>query len=138
MKKRWDEEKQPLVNERTILQDANARLNVQVQDANAEVTTVAVKQTERRVSSDFQEVSPSLIPMPTSNTMSQELELARNAVSDLERELQAERAYFRQVTAERNLALKEKESVLVNLQRAESVRPIISTFFSFDGCAGYR
>lgn len=51
----------------------------------------------------------------------QELERAKRMIVDLEAELQAERSRLRTLTTEQNRLQRQKEDVLTQLQRTESV-----------------
>jgi phage replication-related protein YjqB (UPF0714/DUF867 family) len=51
----------------------------------------------------------------------QELDKAKLAIADLEAELKSERARLRGLTTEQNSVQREKDNILIQLQRTESV-----------------
>ncbi|KAJ6514991.1 hypothetical protein C8R47DRAFT_1190230 [Mycena vitilis] len=105
MKKQWEEEKQKLIGEKAVLQDAANRLNVQVHKAEEEVKMVA----ETKKAGEKLRVG-----------VESELEEARRVISDLETDLKSERSRLRALSTEQNRVQREKENVLLQLQRTET------------------
>lgn len=61
MKTHWEEEKQRLLGEKAVLQEAANRLNVQVQDAKVEVKKgVEIQNFGQKMRAEMQSVSSSL------------------------------------------------------------------------------
>ncbi|KAJ6581666.1 hypothetical protein B0H19DRAFT_929437 [Mycena capillaripes] len=102
MKKQWEEEKQKLLGEKAVLQDAANRLNVKVHKAEEEVRMVA----ETKKAGEKLRIS--------------ELEEARRIISELETDLKSERSRLRTLSTEQNRVQREKENVLLQLQRTET------------------
>ncbi|KAJ7255461.1 hypothetical protein B0H12DRAFT_533693 [Mycena haematopus] len=106
MKKQWEEERQKLLGEKAVLQDAANRLNAKVHKAEEEVRIVAeIKKAGEKLRVGFES----------------ELEDARRVISDLETDLKAERSRLRALSTEQNRVQREKENVLLQLQRTETV-----------------
>ncbi|KAJ7580264.1 hypothetical protein C8J56DRAFT_278799 [Mycena floridula] len=97
MKKRWEEEKHRLLGEKAALQDAANRLNVEVQDAKVQAEIHKAGQ-----------------------GVQEDLDNAKRTIVDLEAELTRERTRLRGMSAEQNRVTREKEDVLMQLQRTES------------------
>ncbi|KAK7025162.1 PACT-coil-coil domain-containing protein [Favolaschia claudopus] len=105
MKKQWEEEKQKLLGEKAVLQDAANRLNAKVDKAEEEVRIVA----ETKKAGEKLRVG-----------IESELEEARRIISELETDLKSERSRLRALSTEQNRAQREKENVLLQLQRTET------------------
>ncbi|KAJ7117849.1 hypothetical protein C8R44DRAFT_832392 [Mycena epipterygia] len=105
MKKQWEEEKNKLLGEKAVLQDAANRLNVQVRTAEQEVRMVA----ETKKAGEKLRVG-----------VEGELEEAKRVISDLEADLKSERSRLRSLSTEQNRVQREKENVLLQLQRTET------------------
>ncbi|KAJ7781957.1 hypothetical protein DFH07DRAFT_1017858, partial [Mycena maculata] len=101
MKKQWEEEKQKLLGEKAVLQDAANRLNVKVRTAEEEVRMVA----ETKKAGEKLRVG--------------DLEEARRVISDLEADLKSERSRLRALSTEQSRVQRDKENVLLQLQRTE-------------------
>lgn len=65
---------------------------------------------------------PAFLPYPLTNP--QELDKAREAVADLEAELKAERSRLRSLNTEQGRFERQKNDVLLQLQRTESVSEV--------------
>ncbi|KAK6967117.1 PACT-coil-coil domain-containing protein [Favolaschia claudopus] len=105
MKKQWEEEKQKLLGEKAVLQDAANRLNAKVHKAEEEARIVAeTKKTGEKLRVGIES----------------ELEEARRIIADLETDLKSERSRLRALSTEQNRAQREKENVLLQLQRTET------------------
>ncbi|KAJ7180785.1 hypothetical protein C8R46DRAFT_885504 [Mycena filopes] len=105
MKKQWEEEKQKLLGEKAVLQDAANRLNIKVRTAEEEVRTVA----ETKKAGEKLRVG-----------IEGELEEARRVISDLETDLKAERSRLRALSTEQDRVQRDKDNVLLQLQRTET------------------
>ncbi|KAJ7491999.1 hypothetical protein FB451DRAFT_1360785 [Mycena latifolia] len=105
MKKQWEEEKKKLLGEKAVLQDAANRLNLKVRTAEEEVRMVA----ETRKAGERLKVG-----------VEGELEEAKRVISDLEADLKSERSRLRALSTEQNRVQREKENVLLQLQRTET------------------
>lgn len=118
MKQTWEAEKRRLLGEKAVLQDAANRLNIQAQDAkstNENVKALSARNGVQRVSSLSFATQPKLKSL-------QDLEKARLTIIELEGDLKGERARLRAMSTEQNRVQREKEEVLLQLQRTESVR----------------
>ncbi|KAJ7504249.1 hypothetical protein B0H11DRAFT_2154471 [Mycena galericulata] len=104
MKKQWEEEKQKLLGEKAVLQDAANRLNVKVRTAEEEVRIVA----ETKKAGEKLRVG-----------VEGELEEARRVICELETNLKSERSRLRALSTEQDRVQRGKENVLVQLQRTE-------------------
>ncbi|KAF7309931.1 PACT-coil-coil domain-containing protein [Mycena indigotica] len=105
MKRQWEEEKERLLGEKAVLQDAANRLNVKVRSAEEEARQVtASKKTSDKLKAGIEG----------------ELEQARRTIAELEADLKAERSRLRASAAEQTRAQRERENVLVQLQRTET------------------
>ncbi|KAJ7066450.1 hypothetical protein C8F01DRAFT_1365974 [Mycena amicta] len=105
MKKQWEEEKDRLLGEKAVLQDAANRLNIKVRTVEDEARQVgATKKTTEKLKAGIEG----------------ELEQARRTISDLEADLKAERSRLRSSSAEQTRAQRERENVLAQLQRTET------------------
>ncbi|KAI0072304.1 hypothetical protein K474DRAFT_413030 [Panus rudis PR-1116 ss-1] len=105
MKNQWDEERQKLLGENAVLQDATKRLNTEVRNARTEIQKYA--DNERAG-----ERSKAVIQS--------ELDRAKRAVEDLEQQLSEERSRLRALTTEQTKAQRQKEKVELQLRRTES------------------
>ncbi|KAJ7105464.1 hypothetical protein C8R43DRAFT_1165567 [Mycena crocata] len=105
MKKQWEEEKEKLLGEKAVLQDAANRLNVKVRTVEQEVRMVA----ETKKAGEKLRVG-----------IEGELEEARRVISDLETDLKSERSRLRALSTEQDRVNREKENVLLQLQRTET------------------
>ncbi|EPQ56284.1 hypothetical protein GLOTRDRAFT_115600 [Gloeophyllum trabeum ATCC 11539] len=105
MKKQWAEEKRQLLGEKAVLQDAANRLNLQVAEASSEA---------KKVKQDHRANEQAKYSLQT------ELDKTKRVVSELEQELKAERSRLRGLTSERGRIEREKDDILLQLQRTES------------------
>ncbi|KAJ6498301.1 hypothetical protein DFH09DRAFT_334683 [Mycena vulgaris] len=105
MKKAWEEEKKKLLGEKAVLQDAANRLNVKVRTAEEEARMIA----ETKKAGERLRVG-----------VEGELEEAKRVISDLEADLKSERSRLRGLSTEQNRVQREKENVLLQLQRTET------------------
>ncbi|KAL0576236.1 hypothetical protein V5O48_005746 [Marasmius crinis-equi] len=105
MKKYWDEERRQLQGEKNVLQDATNRLNKQVRETREEFSKA----------SELQKVDTKL-----RQDLQSELDKAKHTISSLEENLKLERARIRSMNAEQNRVAKEKDEVLLQLQRTQS------------------
>ncbi|KAJ7696511.1 hypothetical protein B0H17DRAFT_1158623 [Mycena rosella] len=105
MKKQWEDEKKKLLGEKAVLQDAANRLNLKVRTAEEEVRMVA----ETKKAGEKLRVG-----------VEGELEEAKRVISDLEADLKSERSRLRALSTEQNRVEREKENVLLQLQRTET------------------
>ncbi|KAJ4474994.1 hypothetical protein J3R30DRAFT_633332 [Lentinula aciculospora] len=104
-KKQWEDEKRKLLGEKAVLQDAASRLNAEAQDAKAEASKASEAQkVNGRIRQDIQG----------------DLEKARHIITELERDLKAERSRLRAMTTEQSRVNREKEQIFVQLQRTET------------------
>ncbi|KAF7308394.1 PACT-coil-coil domain-containing protein [Mycena chlorophos] len=106
MKKQWEEEKERLLGEKAVLQDAANRLNVKARTAEDEArqAAAATKRSADKVKAGIEG----------------ELDQARRTISELEADLKAERSRLRASSAEQTRAQRERENVLAQLQRTET------------------
>ncbi|KII85948.1 hypothetical protein PLICRDRAFT_114966 [Plicaturopsis crispa FD-325 SS-3] len=102
MKRQWEEEKRQLLGEKAVLQDAADKLNHQVRVAKDEV-----KKTER--AGEKARVG-----------LQGELDKAKRAIADLESDLTAERARLRALGTEQHRVHRDKEDIVLQMQRTES------------------
>ncbi len=126
MHKHWEEEKSQLLGEKAMLQDTTNSLNLQLQTAKEETKRVSQSgKVKDRVQADVQQVWVydvhvrfTTLPDPDG---SQELENARQVIAGLESELRSERAQLRVLGTEQSRLQREREDVLGQLRRTESV-----------------
>ncbi|KAJ7647253.1 hypothetical protein FB45DRAFT_987061 [Roridomyces roridus] len=105
MKRQWEEEKQQLLGENAILQDKTNRLDAKVRTAEEEVRKVA----ESKKAGEKLRVG-----------VEGELDEAKRVILELESDLKAERVRLRTFATEQNRVQRDKENVLVQLQRTEA------------------
>ncbi|KAJ7879992.1 hypothetical protein B0H14DRAFT_2708159 [Mycena olivaceomarginata] len=98
-------ERQKLLGEKAVLQDAANRLNVKVHEAEEEVRMVA----ETKKAGEKLRVG-----------VEAELDEARRVISDLETNLKSERSRLRVLSTEQDRVQREKENILLQLQRTET------------------
>ncbi|KAJ8079575.1 hypothetical protein PM082_011162 [Marasmius tenuissimus] len=105
LKNQWDKERRQLEGEKVVLQDAANRLNKQVRETRDEFNKA----------SELQKVDSNL-----RQDLRTELDKAKQTISSLEENLKIERARIRSMNAEQNRVAKEKDEVLLQLQRTQS------------------
>lgn len=105
MKQQWEGERQKLLGENAVLQDATKRLNAEVRNAKTQIERYANKEREgERNRGDIE----------------QELANAKGMVEELEEELKEERSRLRALTAEQTQAERQREKITLQLRRTES------------------
>jgi chromosome segregation ATPase len=110
MKVQWDAEKRKLLGEKAALQDTANKLNAQVRNSEAKVAKAEAAANKAK------------------SGVEAELDKAKDAIAEFENELRAERSRLRALTTEKSKAEREKQNVLLQLQRTEDVR--LSHFFA--------
>lgn len=116
MKRHWDEERRKLLGDQAIFKDAANRLNMEVQDARDRARA--------------------------GEGVQGELEQAKKAIGDLEEALRTERSMLRMLTTVQGTWDREKQDILFQLRRTESVRCSLVTWLheltsEHDRLAGY-
>ncbi|PPQ63099.1 hypothetical protein CVT24_005810 [Panaeolus cyanescens] len=101
----WEIEKQKLLGEKAVLEDATNRLNTQVKTSKEE----ARKALENNRFNERNKAG-----------VQSELEKARQTIAVLETELGSERARLRSMVAEQEKMQREKKQILTDMQRTES------------------
>lgn len=114
MKRQWDEEKRKLLGDQAVLKDAANRLNMEVQDTRERMA-------ERERAGEKAKAGTQ-----------EELGQAKKVISDLEEELKTERARLRTLNTEQGRWDREKQDILLQLRRTESVRLLFSSSASVD------
>lgn len=117
MKRQWETEKKQLLGEKAALQDAAKRLNMQIRNTKEDAKT-------ERAKAGGQEVSCRTVNLTCVDdvlSFLQELEKAKRVIADLENDLQVERSRLRSLSTEQNRIQRQKDEVVLQLQRTESV-----------------
>lgn len=119
LRRKWQEEKMQLVNEKAVLQDAANRLNAQVKEEARRLAETERKSEKKRLT--VENVSRSVTPGCVSVKGQQELENARRNIQELEGELKLERARLRNLNTQQNRMQRDRDELLNQLKRTESV-----------------
>lgn len=129
MKRQWEDERRKLVGENATLKDATSRLNAEVRQAKSDIRRLA--DTERtKAGTQGVRNCPTLYKQFSIDVDDvQELEHAKFMIEELEEELRAERSRLRALTTEQTKAERQKEEVVLQLRRTESVSMTVSLFF---------
>ena len=133
MKEQWEREKKRLLGEKAILQDTAHKLNLQVRSAQDEAKRAA----ESGKAAQKARVSVQAVSLILSvfrcvalsdwrSVRKQELDMAKQSITTLESELRAERSKLRSLLTEQDRCERERENVLAELRRTESVSNIPS------------
>lgn len=134
MKDQWEREKKQLLGEKAILQDTAHKLNLQVRSAQDEAKRSAesgkAAQTARL---SVQAVSPIGSTLRCIIDVSvlvwrQELDAAKQSIVTLESKLKTERSKLRSLLTEQEQFERERENVMAELRRTESVSGIWSVW----------
>lgn len=124
MQDQWEDERRKLAGENAVLQDATKRLNAEVRNAKSELQRhMEWEKSGERDKATMQSVCgrfPSHLGKIL--TALKELSRAKRTVDELEAELKEERARLRELTTEQSKAERQKEKVVLQLRRTESVR----------------
>ena len=129
LKKKWKEEKKQLVNENAVLQDTANRLNAQVKEEARRLAETERKGEKKRLT--VENVSFVIYLIMVSD-IAQELENARKTMQELEGELKLERSRLRNLDTQQDRMQRDKDSLLNQLRRTESVCFPLSTCFMRD------
>jgi len=127
MKEQWEREKKRLLGEKAILQDTAHKLNLQVRSAQDEAKRSAESgKAAQKARVSVQAVSLILVFRCAALSdwrlvWRQELDTAKQSIATLESELRAERSKLRSLLTEQDRCERERENVLVELRRTESV-----------------
>ncbi|KAF8586444.1 hypothetical protein K439DRAFT_1631700 [Ramaria rubella] len=105
----WNNERNKLIGERAVLQDAASRLNKELGTAKSEA--------KRALENGQQENEEGA---KARANIQAELETAKSVVNELEEALKAERTRLRALSTEQSRVVREKEGILVQLERAQS------------------
>ena len=131
MKEQWEREKKQLLGEKAILQDTAHKLNLQIRSAQDEAKRSAESgKVAQKARISVQAVSP-IVPVFRCVALfylwliwRQELDTAKQSITALESELGAERSKLRSLLTEQDRFERERENVLAELRRTESVSNI--------------
>ncbi|KAJ3512287.1 hypothetical protein NLJ89_g3604 [Agrocybe chaxingu] len=105
LKKQWEHEKERLMSEKAVLENAANRLNGQVKSSQEQARKVA---------------ESTRVADKAKATVQNELEKAKQTISVLENELTSERSRLRALVAEQEKKEREKKQILADMQRTES------------------
>lgn len=130
MKEQWEREKKRLLGEKALLQDTAHKLNLQVRSARDEAKRSAESGKAAQTARVSVQAVSSVRPTPQYNVnvfafvWRQELNAAKQSIATLESELKTERSKLRSLLAEQEEFGRERENVLAELRRTESVSDI--------------
>ena len=130
MKEQWELEKNQLLGEKAILQDTAHKLNLQVRSAWDEAKRSAesgkAAQTARVSVQAVSQIGSTLrcIVDVFASVWPQELNAAKQSIATLESKLKTERSKLRSLLTEQEQFERERENVLAELRRTESVSGI--------------
>ncbi|CAA7269241.1 unnamed protein product [Cyclocybe aegerita] len=132
LKKQWEHEKEKLMGEKAVLENAANRLNGQVKSSQEQARKVAESsRAVDKAKANAQNVGNILTVSLNGLTAIdfQELEKAKQTILVLENELTSERSRLRALVAEQERKEREKKQILVDMQRAESDMDLVKEEF---------